>query len=80
MGDGAAVPAGQAKQIVSGAMASANITVSLSLEWAEVEPDDSECIECGERCYLGQRELVANAEGGRTMWRSGYFKCVACAE
>lgn len=58
----------------------ASLVVQLEVRWVDVEPDGGECIECGERCYLGQRELVAKADGGPTMWRSGYFKCVACAD
>lgn len=63
-----------------GSIACARLVVRLSVLWESVPPDCSECVACGERCYLGQRELVAKTSGGKVACRSGYFKCVACSE
>ncbi len=58
----------------------ASVAVTLAVYWVDVEPDGSECVVCGDRCYIGQRELVAAADGGPIVFRSGHFKCVACEE
>ena len=59
-------------------MATENVTIDVNIYWDRDEPDGSECICCGDRCYLSMWRLVVSAVKFVSRTKTEHILCEAC--
>ena len=61
-------------------MALEAVTITITIDWIDADPDGSECVGCGDKCFLKMSRLVTKAGSSVIGEMLSVVLCGSCSD